>query len=233
MPKPRRTWTVTKHGALLQHEDNLWSVEGLVPNAPFPRRMCIVRRSDGTLLFFHAIPLEDQALAQVAALGKPAVLVVGHDQHAIDAHPFAERLGLKIYGPKRAEAGLRERCNLAGTLEDLPADPAVSVESLAGTKHGETVVTVTSGGRQSVLFSDAIQNTPPEKLNFIFRLLGFGGGPKTVFVFRMLFVKDKAALRAALAKLAALPGLARLIPCHGQVVESGARQALEAAATAL
>ena len=142
MDKPRRSWTVTPHEGLVQHEENLWSVEGMVPGAPFRRRMCIARRSDGSLLFFHAVPLEDKVLEQVKALGKPAYLVVGHHQHAIDAHPFAERLGLKIFGPRRSEAALRRRCDFGGALEDVPADPAVSVQSLPGSKLAEAVIVV-------------------------------------------------------------------------------------------
>jgi hypothetical protein len=233
MTNPRRSWTVTPHDALLQHEENFWSIEGMVPGAPFRRRMGIVRRSDGTLAFFHAIPLEDEVLSQVAALGKPAFLVVGHHQHMIDAHPFAERLGLKVFGPKRVEAALRERCDLAGSLEEFPKDPAVSVESLPGSKLAEAVMVVKSGDRQSVLFCDAIQNNPASQVNFMFRLLGFAGGPKMPFVFRVLFLEDRRAMRAEFERLAALPGLKRIVPCHGTIVESGAAEALKAAAAAL
>jgi hypothetical protein len=229
----KRSWKVTPHEDLVQHEENLWSVEGMVPGAPFRRRMCIARRSDGTLVFFHAIPLEDKVLEQVKALGSPADLVVGHHQHTIDARPFAERLGLRIFGPRRVEARLREQCDLAGTLEDLPRDPALSIESLPGSKLGETVITVKSGDRHSVLFCDAIQNNPPARLPFIFRLLGFGGGPKAPFIYRLLFLEDKKAMREAFQRFAALPGLKRLIPCHGDVVETGAADALRAAAAAL
>jgi len=233
MPKPRRAWTVTPHDPLVQHEENLWSVEGAVPGAPFRRRMCIVRRSDGDLVFFHAVPVEDQVLEQLRALGQPRYLVLGHHQHAIDAHAFGEKLGLKIFGPRRVEAGLRARCDLAGFLEDVPADPALTIETLAGSKLDETVMVVKSGDRRSVLFCDAIQNNPPEKVSFLFRLLGFAGGPRVPPVFRMLFLADKPAMRAALEALAALPGLQRLVPCHGDVVENDAPAALAAAARAL
>jgi len=229
----RRTWTVTPHEPMVRHEDNFWSVQGMVPGAPFTRRMGIARRSDGGLVFYNAIPLEDEALRQVTALGKPVYLVVGHHQHVIDAHAFAERLGLKIYGPKRTEAGLRQRCDLAGTLEDLPSDPDVSVESLPGSKLGETVMTVKSGDRRSVLFSDAIQNNPPEKTKLIFRLLGFAGGPRTPPIFKMLFLEDRAAMRSAFERLAALPGLTRIVPTHGTIVENDAPGALRKVAAAL
>ncbi len=233
MEKPRRGWVVTPHDGLVRHEENLWSVEGMVPGAAFRRRMCIVRRSDGTLLFFHAIPLEEPVLQSVLALGKPAQLVVGHQQHAIDAHAFAGRLGLKIFGPRRAEAALRKRCDLAGALEEMPPDPAFTVESLPGTKLDEAVVVVRSGERRSVLFCDAIQNNPPDRVPLIFRLLGFAGGPKTPPLYRLLFLEDKRAMRAAFERYAALPGLARIVPCHGTVIEDGAGAALRAAAAAL
>ena len=229
----RRGWTVTAHGGLVQHEENLWSVEGMVPGAPFRRRMVIVKRSDGKLLFFHAMPLEEPLLAQVKALGQPAYLVVGHHQHAIDADAFAKRLGLAIYGPKRCEPGLRARCDLSGFLEDVPPDPAVSVESLPGSKLGEAVLTVQSAAGATVCFCDAIQNNPAADLNIAFRMLGFAGGPKTPLVFRVLFLEDKKAMRAAFERLAALPGLKRIIPTHGDLVESAVPSALLAAAAAL
>src|SRR5258708_1823109 len=109
MAKPPRRWIVTRHGPLEKLEDNLWAVEGDVPGVPFRRRMSIVRRTDGTLLFFNAMPLEEAVLAEVKAWGRPAVLVVPHDQHMIDARAFAEKLGLSIYGPKECETKVRAR----------------------------------------------------------------------------------------------------------------------------
>lgn len=228
-----RPWTVTPHDDLVRHEENLWSVEGQVPGAPFRRRMVIARRSDGKLLFFHAVPLRDAVLSRVAELGKPGMLVVGHHQHVIDAHAFGERLGIPVYGPRRCEPGLRARCDLAGFLEDVPADADVSVASLPGSKLGEGVLTVRSGGAVSIGFSDAIQNNPPSQVNFAFRLLGFAGGPKTPLVFKVLFLENRPAMRAAFEQMAAQPGLKRLIPCHGEVVEDAAAEKLRAAAAAL
>jgi hypothetical protein len=235
MARPPRPWIVTRHAPLARLDDNLWAVRGLVPGASFTRRMCIVRRSDGTLLFFHAIPLEEGALANVNALGRPALLVVGHDQHCIDARPFAERLGLRVYGPKERAARLRERVELAGTFEDLPPDPAVSVVSVPGSRLADAVAVVRSGGgsRVSLLFSDVVQNSPPNGLHWAFRVLGFSGGPKVVPAYRLLFMRDREALRSGLAEWARLPGLARLVPCHGNVVSEGAAAALAAAAAAL
>ncbi len=235
MAKARREWTVVGHEPIEKLEDNLWAVQGNVPGAPFPRRMCIVRRSDGTLLFFHAIPLEERALAEVAAWGRPADLVVGHHQHAIDADAFSRKLGLRVYGPRAVAEKLRERVDVAGNLEDVRPDEALSVGSVPGSRLAEAVLTVRSGGgaRVSLLFADVIQNGEPERIPWVFRALGFAGGPKVVFAYRRLFMADRAALKAALAGWARLPGLSRIVPCHGRVIGEGAAAALAAAAAAL
>ena len=171
-----RPWIVTPHKSLRKLEDNLWVVEGDVPGVPFDRKMCIIKRSDGSLLFFHAIPTDDATLEQIRALGKPEVLVVTHKGHGMDAAAFAEKLGLKIYGPKKQAEQMRQRWNLAGTVDQLPPDPALRFEEIAGSASGEPVAIVTSGTRVSLLFADAYQHH--DKPAFLFRLLGFGGGPK-------------------------------------------------------
>jgi hypothetical protein len=236
MPKPPRPWTVTRHDPIEKLEDNLWAVQGDVPGIPFKRRMFIVKRSDGSLMFSGAaVPLDDATLAEVKAWGRPAMLVVPHDQHMIDARAFAEKLGLQIYGPKRCETKMRQRADLAGTLEAIPTDPTVRIEPVAGAKTGEPAIVVTSAGgrRVSVLLADAIQNNPRQGMAFLPRLCGFGGGPKVVPVFKMIFLKDKKALRRQLEDWAALPGLERVLPCHGDAVSTGAAAALKTAAAAL
>jgi hypothetical protein len=232
MAPRERPWIVTPHGPLVKHEPNLWTVDGKVPGGPITRRMAIVRRRDGTLVFYHPVPLEERALAEVLAWGKPAQLVVAHAAHGIDATPFARKLGVGIFGPRDDEARLRARFDLAGFLEDLPVDPDVSFEPVAGSRYGEPVELVRSGERVSLVFSDAIQ-AHGDAAPLLFRLLGFRGGPRVVPMFRLAFTRDRAALQAHLARLAETPGLVRLVPCHGVVVEQDAAGALRRAAAAL
>ena len=236
MAKPPRPWIVTRHDPIEKLEDNLWAVQGDVPGIPFKRRMFIIKRSDGTLMFFGmAIPLEDALLAEVTAWGRPSILVVTHDQHMIDARPFAEKLGLKVYGPKPCEAKMRQRAEIAGMLEDVPPDPNIQVTSVAGAKTGEPAVIVKSDGgrRVSLLVSDVLQNNPKGSLGLLPRIMGFGGGLKVVPVFKMMFLNDKAALKRQMTEWAEMPGLARLVPCHGDGVTAGAAEALRGAAAAL
>jgi hypothetical protein len=234
MPKPPRPWIVTKHSPIEKLEDNLWIVEGDVPGLPFSRRMSIVKRSDGTLLFFNAMPLEEPLLEEVKAWGKPSMLVVPHDQHMIDARPFAEKLELRVYGPKACEAKMRERADIAGTLEAIPPDPAVQIEPVPGVKNGEPALAVTSsGGRVSLLLADVIMNLRKESIGLFPRMMGFAGSAKVVPVFRMMFLKDKKALKSQFQRWADLSGLTRIVPCHGDVVSGDASQALRQASATL
>ena len=136
-------------------------------------------------------------------------------------------MGVKIYGPKANEAKLRARWEIAGTIDELPPDSAVAFESLDGTKTGEPVGIVRSGARVSLLFSDAYQDATGYKLPLPLRILGFGGGPKVVPIFNWIFTKDKAALKAHLDRLAALPGLERIVPCHGSIKNTEAAATLK------
>lgn len=234
MAKPNRPWTVTPHSPLEKLEDNLWTVESQVPGMHVKRRMSIVRLADGGLVFYHPIPLDEPSLKEVLAWGKPKALVVGYAGHGVDAHAFGEKLGIGIYGPGRNLDGLKKRWpNLAGTLDDLPKDPSCVFEQLDGTKTGEPVQIVKSGGRVSLVWCDAFSATSDAETPFFFRMLGFGGGPRVIKPFTLFFVKDKPAFKGHLERLAKTPGLARLIPCHGAIVADDAAGVLTRSAAAV
>jgi hypothetical protein len=160
------------------------------------------------------------------------MLVVPNHQHMIDAHAFREKLGLKLYGPAECAGKIRARAELTGTLEAIKTDDDVTVHPVRGVKLGEPAIFVRSGaGRLTVLFGDVIQNTPKASLPLPFRLTGFGGGPKVVPAFKMLFVADRALLKEQLNEWSEQPGLARLVPSHGEIVETEAGAALQRAAS--
>jgi hypothetical protein len=219
-----RPWTVTPHGPLEKFDDNLWGLSSAIPNLGAHRRMIILRRTDGTLLFINAVPMDDAVRSELEAWGKPTHLVVTHDQHCIDAEAFRKRLGVQVYGPKGVEAKVRERVELTGTFEALPPDPSFTLEELPFVKLGEPVLTVKSAGGISLVFSDVFQNGDPATIGFKFRLLGFAG-PRTPPIYKLQFLTDKAALRAKFEAWASLPGLRRIVPSHGLVVEGGEKAA--------
>ncbi|HET8732485.1 MAG TPA: hypothetical protein VFM45_01810, partial [Anaeromyxobacteraceae bacterium] len=60
MTRRPRPWTVLPHGPLERLEENLHVVDGWVPGIRgLRRRMAVVRRSDGGLVFFNAVPVDE------------------------------------------------------------------------------------------------------------------------------------------------------------------------------
>jgi hypothetical protein len=79
----------------------------------------------------------------------------------------------------------------------------------------------------SLVFCDAVIANDDSETPFMSRLLGFGGGPRCAPFFRWFLMNDRQKLAAHLARLAALPGLTRLVPCHGRLITQDAAGVLE------
>jgi hypothetical protein len=240
MARRPRPYLVSRHDPIERIDDNLWAVNGAVPDFPagtgMDRRMSIVKLGDGRLVFHNAVPLDDASLAQVMTLGKPAILIVPMHLHAIDAAGFRDRLGLQVFTSRVTMEKVRAIVPVAGAVEDLPGDSSLRCVPLAGTRFGEAAWVVKSGPRASLLFCDAIHDSRPGTgfNGLMFRILGFTGQePKIPPFFRLRAVSDKKALKADLLRLAETPDLARLVPSHGRIVATdpaGAiRRAVEAA----
>jgi hypothetical protein len=85
MAKAFETWTVLKHGPLEKLSDNLWRVEGTMPDPNIHRVMTIARMKDGRLFIHNAIALEEACMAEIESFGTPAVIVVPNGFHRQDA----------------------------------------------------------------------------------------------------------------------------------------------------
>ncbi|MEJ8848255.1 hypothetical protein [Variovorax rhizosphaerae] len=83
----------------------------------------------------------------------------------------------------------------------------------------------------SLVVNDIIANVRhPDRLGaqVMARLMGFGvKGPQMPWVGEKMFVKDHAAVAAALRAWAAEPGLARIVVSHGDVITNRPREVLE------
>lgn len=230
-----RPWQVARHDPIEKLEANLWSVRTDLPGGRTggDRRMVIARRDDGKLVFYNAAPLDETAMREVATYGTPSYLVLPYHLHMMDGHAFAERLGLKIYGPKN-DRKMAARVKLEGGLEQFPADKAVQVVEAAGIKTGEAVMEVTHpGGKKTLCFADVFMNVPAEGASLRARFAGFAGKPGLSWLLKLAFLKDKSAFRAQLLGWAEDPQLARIVPSHGKIVTDGARELLRAVALGL
>ncbi len=230
---PPRPWTVLRHDPLVELEPNLWAVEADLPRSPVRRRMAIVRRADGGLLFHNAVPLAEEAMRRIEAFGRPAVLVVPNGMHRLDLDAFKARYPrLRVHCPPEAHRRVAAVVPVDGHWDDLPPDPSVRAEPLEGSRFGEAALVVRSGARASLLFGDTVMNLPhlPGAQGLVLRLLGSTGRPRVTPVTRLLSVSDRRRLAAHLARLAAVPGLARLVVSHGADVEDDAPGVLRAVA---
>jgi hypothetical protein len=239
MARPR-PWTVLPHDPIERLEAGLWAVDGEVPRIPLRRRMAIVRLGDGRLALHNAVPLREPDMKAIEAFGRPALLLVPNGHHRLDVHAWKARYpGLAVLCPAPVRRRVEEAVAVDGTFDELAAfaggDPALAAERLEGTRSGEMAFAVRSGARTALLFGDALFNVPhrPGVGGLVLRLAGSSGGARVTPLFRRVAVSDAGALAASLERLAALPGLAQLVPSHGEIVTHGAPEVLRAVALRL
>lgn len=219
-------WRVLPNGPLEKLEDNLWEVEGSMPGSPINRRMTLVRLQDGSIVVHNAICLKEEEQLELERWGTVRYIIVPNGLHRMDAPRYAARYpGAKVLCPDPARKGAGKVVRVDGNLSELPADPGLAVETLEGERIQEAVFIVRSGGgRTTLVFNDSLMNLPryPGFKGWLIHAVGSTGAPKVTPLIKLYGVKNKAALRAHLSRLAALPNLARAIPGHGAVVEGGA-----------
>ncbi len=235
MSEPR-PWIVLRHDPIVKHSDNLWSVEGDIPNMALRRRMTLAKMRDGRVVVHNAIACDEFTQKAIEAWGEPAVLLVPNGFHRLDAHPWKARYAKSaVYCPQGATKRVAQVLPVDGSYEDFKGDDTVRFETLDGSGAQEGVVRVTGPEGETVVFNDVLFNQP--------HLPGFGGwmmkhvtdstgGPKVTRIARLFLVKERTALQAHLARLAN-GALARVVPGHGDVIERDASATLRAVANAL
>jgi len=218
MAKANRDWVVGKHAPIERLEENLRTVTGGVPGMSLKRVMTLVRLEDGRVVIHSAVALDDASMAEVEAWGRPAVLLVPNGYHRLDAPAYLARYpDLEVLCPKGSRSKVEEVVRVDGDYDAFPEDPAVSVEHLDGIRKAEGVMTVRSESGTTLVLNDAVFNMPHGRgvAGFIFRhLTGSTGGPRVTRLFRFMAVKDKAAFRDHLLRLAETPDLVRIIVSH-------------------
>lgn len=238
---PRTEWKVLPHDPPAQIADNLWQVEGDLPDMPLRRRMVVARLQSGDLVIHNAVALDDAGMAWLEGLGRPAVLVVPNGWHRLDAARFAARYpGVRVVCPPGARKRVEKVVPVSATYADAsrpdPDDDTVTFAVLDGMKGAEGVMRVLSADGVTLVLNDAVFNLPHGKGFFWFvygRLLGNAGGPKVTTLTRWFLVKDKRAFRAHLERLADTPDLRRIVVAHGDIVDGDAAGVLRRVAAAL
>lgn len=215
-------WRVLDNGPLQKLEENLWEVEGEVPGMPMKRRMTLIRLDDGSLVVHNGICLNEEAQREIDAWGKVRFIVVPNGWHRTDAAAYAARYSeAQVLCPDPAKSRVTKKVRVDGNLSLLPATRTLEHAPLAGSKIAEHVLTVRSGSRVTLVFTDTLFNLPklPGLKGALYGAIGSTGGPKVTPLMRLVSVSDRAALRRHFEELAATPSLVRVIPGHGFIGE--------------
>jgi len=222
MAKADSEWRVLRHGPIEKRDDNLWSVTGSLPGMSLKRVMTVVRLDNGRLVIHSAVALDDDAMAEIEAWGRPGFLLVPNAYHRLDAPAYAERYpDLKVLCPRGSRKKIEAVVRVDGDYDVFPEDSMVELRYLDGLREVEGVMIVRSDGGSTLVFNDAVFNMPHGEgiPGFIFRhLTASTGGPRVTRLFRMLAVKDKAAFKADLERLADTPDLKRIIVSHHRTI---------------
>jgi hypothetical protein len=213
---------VLRHGSIEKLEDNLWTVTGSLPGMSLKRVMTVARLEDGDLVVHSAIALDEDGMSEIEGWGRPAFLLVPNAYHRLDAPAYVARYpDLRVLCPRGSRKKVEQVVRVDGDYDNFPEDASVELRYLAGIREAEGVMIVRSAGGASLVFNDAIFNMPHGTglAGFIFRhLTGSTGGPRVTRLFRVMAVKDKAAFKADLGRLAEAPGLVRIVVSHHEPI---------------
>jgi murein DD-endopeptidase MepM/ murein hydrolase activator NlpD len=132
--------------------------------------------------------------------------------------------GPGVFAPRGSRKKVEQVVAVEGTYEQFPSDAEVALEPLDGVGDGVTLV-----------LTDAVfnMNTPSDLPGRLFTtVLGSAPGPRVSRMMKLVMLKDRAAFRADLERLAEVPRLQRLIVAHDKCAHGAdARAALQKAAS--
>lgn len=239
MSRILETWTVMPHGPVEEIDEGLLTVAGLIPMplGKFPRRMTVVRLEDGTSAIFSAIALDEGGMARIEALGRPAFLIVPNDHHRMDAKIWKQRYpDLKILAPPGACKKVMEVVYVDAT-SDLLNDSEVRFLTVPGTGDREAAMEICRNGKLTIVVNDIIANVrhpPGIGAGIMARLMGFGvSAPQVPRVVKRVLIEDKEKLAGQLRTWAERSDVKRILPSHGDPIETDASGALRKLADAL
>lgn len=219
------------YGPLREIAPRLHVMDGEWHGTAFKRRMSVLQLAGGELVVHNAFKLEEKDYAELEKLGSVAAIVVPNALHDSDAPAMAARFPrAKVLVSSAAEKKLRKRGRVDGVLpSDWPHAFASEIEclELEGTRMLAESAFFHKASRTLVL-TDAVFNMRNEpkglervifKLNRIYKSFG----PSVIF--RKVFTADESKLRGSIERILEWD-FDRVIPNHGEILETGGKQAM-------
>jgi hypothetical protein len=198
----------------------------------FPTRMSVLPLGAGKLALVSPVPIDDARAAAIAELGSVAFLIAPNLLHhlyleaAATRYPDARVLapsGLRAKRPGLPSYSALDHVvppELAAAVEVVPVEGAPGLDEF-GFFHRAT---------RTLVLTDLVFNIRRPQGLLAHLLLALGGAHGRLASSRALrvLVKDRAAARASVERLLALP-FETLVLAHGDIVEHDARSQLEQA----
>jgi len=223
------TWTVLPHQPIQKLSDNLWCVQGVLPDLKTERKMTIVKARDGNLFIHNAIALEEPAMQELEAFGRPAYIVVPGSFHRQDARIWKDRYpSAKVVSPRGAAKKVAAIVPVDLTYAEAPSDDSVQLTHFEGCKEREGVIAVHGAEGTTLVINDVVLNLPK-----IGGFMGFAlaptGKPSVPRFTRWFVAAGGGALGEHVGRLAQTPNLKRLILSHGDNIDADPAAALRTA----
>ena len=226
MAKLHDDWIVLPHGRVDELEPGLLTIVGQIPMplGNFPRRMTVVGLPRKRTAIFSPIPLKEAAMKRIEELGVPAFLIVPNPSHRLDIRPFHQRYPkAKVITAFGARKMVEEAVDVTATDADLGG--VAELVELAGVNRMELAMLVRHQGATTLLTNDVIGNVGHPKgpgARIMARMMGFGPTPRITRPAKWFFLKDRAAVAGQFRQWAAIDGLKRIVPSHGDVIANPA-----------
>lgn len=234
MAKALERWKVFPHGRLESLGESAWTVVGEfnMPLTRFERRMTVVRISEGRLVIFSAVALEEAAMRQLEQLGSPTFLVVPNHLHRNDAPVWKQRYpALVVVAPEGVRQKIEEVLAVDTCHPDF-ADSRLRFVEVPGTGGRDSALEFEDTDGLTLILNDLVGHMPMEA-GWVLRLFGFASAkPRIPRVVKLGVIKDKAAVRKQLEAWASR-NVARIVVSHGAVVSADCDQVLRELAASL
>ena len=210
--------------------DGLWQVKGSL-QLSMPRNMTVYRLPEGGLLLYSVIAMHEEGMRALEALGTPAIMVMPHDRHQMDAPFYKQRYpNLRVLAPDPNHA---RRVKVNGGLEELEVF-GIRAYSLPGASFHEAVLELPLARGVALCACELLGNASPEMpwlMKVAMKVFGPpGGGFGVVRIARWREVVDRPAMQAWLRGLSARSDIRLLLVGHGPPVTADAQASLEHAA---
>ena len=192
--------------------------------------MTVVRLGADELLLHSPVPVDDALAAELAELGEVAHILAPNRWHHLHVKAAARRYPTAAVWGAPGLAQKRSDVAFTGVLGvDTPAawgDDLCQV-LVEGAPMVNEVVTLHRPSR-SLVVTDLVFNINDVKgwgTPLVLFLVGGGRGLFHSRSWRWIFVRDRSRAGASAAEILSWD-FDRVVPCHGDVVEAGARAAL-------